>query len=179
MGTFYTKYTKEIVPILKKELGLKNILQVPRITKITLNVGIGKSLKDPQFLEIAESSLTRIAGQKPVQTRAKKSISSFKIREGMVVGLMVTLRKKRMYDFLEKLVTFTLPRIRDFRGLDQKLVDTQGNMSIGFKENIAFPEIRSDEIERVSGLEVTITTNAKSNKKGHLLFTHFGFPFKK
>ncbi len=179
MGLLLKKYQEEIIPALKKELGLKNLYQIPRVQKISLNIGIGRSLKDPQFLEIAEHTLTRISGQKPIRTKAKKSIASFKIRQGMVVGLSVTLRKKRMHDFLEKLISFTLPRIRDFRGIDAKAVDQQGNLTIGFKEHIAFPEIRSDEIDKIHGIEVTIVTNAKSRENGLVLFRKLGFPFKK
>lgn len=179
MGMLTKKYQEEIVPELKKELGLKNIYQVPRVTKISLNIGIGRSLKDPQFLEVAENTLSRISGQKSIRTKAKKSIASFKIRQGMVVGLAVTLRKKRMMDFLEKLISFTLPRVRDFRGIDPKVVDKQGNLTIGFKEHIAFPEIRSDEIDSVHGIEITLVTNAKTRERGLLLFTKLGFPFKK
>ncbi len=172
-------YKKNAIPTLKKEFALSNDLQVPKILKISLNVGVGKSLKDANYLSMVESSLTRISGQKPIRTRAKKSIAAFKIREGMVVGMSVTLRKKRMYDFLDKLVNVALPRVRDFRGLDSKAVDRQGNLSIGFRENLAFPEIRSDEIESTHGLEVTIATNARSREKGLALFTLLGFPFKK
>lgn len=175
---FETRFKKEIVPALKKELELKNDLQVPRMLKVTLNVGVGKSLKDPNYLASVEDSLTRIAGQKPIRTKAKKSISSFKIRQGLVVGLKVTLRKKRMYDFLEKLFAFTLPRVRDFRGLDMKAIDKQGNLSIGFKEQLPFPEVRSDEIDRVHGIEVAITTNASNRKAGLALFRAVGVPFK-
>lgn len=172
-------YKKTVVPALQKQFSLGNVFEVPKICKISLNVGIGKSLKDPNYLSMVEGSLTRIAGQKPVRTKAKKSIASFKIREGMVVGLSVTLRKKRMYDFLDKLVHVVLPRVRDFRGLDSRAVDRQGNFSIGFRENLAFPEIRSDEIENTHGLEVTIATNARDREKGLVLFTLLGFPFKK
>lgn len=177
--TISEKYKTTIVPELKKQLGLKNDFQVPRVMKVTLNVGVGKSLKDANYIAIVEDSLTRISGQKPVRTKAKKSIASFKIREGLVIGLMVTLRKKRMYDFLEKLVNVALPRVRDFRGLDPKIIDKQGNLNVGFRENLAFPEIKSDEMEHTHGLEVNITTNAGSKEKGLALFTLMGFPFRK
>ncbi len=179
MERFEEKYKTHATPALLKEFGLKNILQVPRVTKVSLNVGVGKSLKDQNFLASVESSLTRISGQKPVRTRAKKSIAAFKIREGLVVGLSVTLRKKRMFDFLDKLINVALPRVRDFRGLDTKSVDKQGNLTIGFRENLPFPEIKSDEIEHTHGLEVTIATNARSREKGLALFTLMGIPFKK
>ncbi len=178
MSNLYKKYQKETVPILQKEFELKNTLQVPRIVRVTVNVGVGKSSKDPEFVSVVENTLSRITGQKPIRTLAKKSIASFKIREGQVVGVAVTLRKKRMYDFLDKLLAFALPRVRDFRGIDAKNVDAQGNITIGFRENLTFPEIRPDEIERVHGLEVSITTTARSRDKGLRLFTLLGFPFK-
>ncbi|MBI4272711.1 50S ribosomal protein L5 [Candidatus Uhrbacteria bacterium] len=178
MSHLHKKYQKEIAPALQKEFGLRNPLQVPRIIRVTVNVGVGKSLKDAEFVSVVEQTLTRITGQKPIRTRAKKSIASFKIRAGQVVGVAVTLRKKRMYDFLDKLLTFALPRVRDFRGLDAKCVDAQGNMTIGFRENLTFPEIRPDEIERVHGLEISITTTARSREKGLRLFKLFGLPFK-
>lgn len=171
-------YTKEIVPKMKKQFGYANILQVPRITKITVNVGVSKGLKDAQFIGTVEENLARITGQRPVKTKAKKSIATFKIREGMVVGVKVTLRKKRMYDFLNKLLTFVFPRTRDFRGVSESIIDKQGNCNVGFKENIAFPEIKSDELERIHGLEVTLSTNASSREEGLALFRYFGFPFK-
>ncbi len=173
------KYARTIAPELIKTLQLKNIHQVPKITRITLNVGVGRLLKEPDAIGVVEESLQRISGQKPVRTKAKKSIAAFKVRAGQVVGVSVTLRKKRMYDFLEKLLTVVLPRVRDFRGLDAASVDAQGNLSIGFRENIAFPEIRSDEIERIHGLEVNIATSAADRESGIALFTALGFPFKK
>lgn len=179
MSKFLSHYKTSVVPALKERFSLTNALQVPRITKVTLNVGVGKSLKDSGVLAVVEESLTRITGQRPVKTKAKKSIASFKIRKGMVVGFSVTLRKKRMVDFLEKLVSVALPRVRDFRGLDPKAVDRAGNLSIGFRENLSFPEIKSDEIERTHGLEVSITTTAKNREQGLALFTLLGFPLKK
>ncbi|MBI4268364.1 50S ribosomal protein L5 [Candidatus Uhrbacteria bacterium] len=179
MNAFQTHYQKKVIPELQKQFDFKNAFQVPRITKVTLNVGVGKSLKDPNYVGIVEDSLARIAGQKPVRTKAKKSIASFKVRAGQVVGLSVTLRKARMLDFLEKLIHVALPRVRDFRGLDVKSVDRQGNLNIGFRENLAFPEIKSDEIERTHGLEVNISSNAKNREEGVALFTLLGFPFKK
>lgn len=178
MNDLASYYTKEIVPKMKKQFGYANILQVPRITKITVNVGVSKGLKDAQFIGTVEENLARITGQRPVKTKAKKSIATFKIREGMVVGVKVTLRKKRMYDFLNKLLTFVFPRTRDFRGVSESIIDKQGNCNVGFKENIAFPEIKSDELERIHGLEVTLSTNASSREEGLALFRYFGFPFK-
>jgi large subunit ribosomal protein L5 len=149
------------------------------VDKVILNAGLSKGLKDASFVDIIEDSLRRISGQKPVKTKAKKSISNFKIRQGMIIGMKVTLRGKRMYDFLDKLINITLPRIRDFRGLDDKAVDKTGNMTIGLKEHIAFPEIGSDEIEKIHGLEIVINTTAKNKEEGYELFKALGFPFKK
>jgi len=172
------KYQKEVIPKLKKELGLANSLALPRIVKVTLNVGIGKSKDDPKAAETAENTLRRITGQAPVYTKAKKSISAFKVREGMKVGLKVTLRGRRMWDFLDKLVRVTLPRIRDFRGLAESSIDRTGNLNIGLKEHIVFPEIKSDEVEKLHGLEVAISTTAEDNKQALALFKNLGFPIK-
>ncbi len=172
-------YKKEIIPGLKKEFGYKNDLDVPKIEKVVLNVGLGKGLKDASYIENVEDTLTRITGQRPVKTKAKKSISNFKIREGMIIGMKVTLRGKRMYNFIEKLIKVTLPRIRDFRGLPLKSIDKEGNLNIGIKEHIAFPEIKADEIERLHGLEIAIVTTAETKKEGQALFEALGFPFKK
>ncbi len=179
MKDFRKKYTEEVVPALKKQLGHTNNFQVPKIEKVTLNVGVGKILKDQAMIAHIEDFLTRITGQKPVRTKAKKSIASFKLREGNVIGIMVTLRNKRMYEFLEKLLTFTLPRVRDFRGLEAKNVDRGGNLSIGFRENLSFPEVTSDDIEQSHGLQVVITTTAGTREEGLALLTLLGFPFKK
>lgn len=163
--------------MLQKELGIKNVNAVPKVTQVVVSVGLSAANKDPKLAETAEQTLTRITGQKPVKTKAKKSIASFKIRQGMVVGLMVTLRGPRMWDFLSRFTTATFPRIRDFRGISTKLVDKNGNISIGFKENLAFPEIRPDEVERVHGLQVTVSTTAGTHDTGVLLLRALGFPF--
>jgi large subunit ribosomal protein L5 len=172
-------YKKKIVPELKTRFGYKNDMQVPKIEKVVLNVGLSKGLKDSIFIEAAESTLMRISGQKPLKTRAKKSISNFKIRKGMVIGMKVTLRGKRMYDFLEKLIKVTLPRVRDFRGLSYENFDQNGNLNIGIREHIAFPEIKADEIEKLHGLEIAIISTAKNKEESLALFTALGFPFKK
>jgi large subunit ribosomal protein L5 len=172
-------YKKEIVPKLKESGGYKNELAVPKITKVVINVGFGRKSQEKAFVESVIESLTRIAGQKPVQTKAKKAISSFKIRQGMVIGACVTLRGQRMYDFIEKLINITFPRVRDFRGISEKSVDKQGNMTVGFKEHLAFPEIKGDEVENVFGLEVCLATTAKTREEGLELFKLLGFPFKK
>lgn len=175
----YEKYKKEIVPALKKELGLKNVMQVPKIQKIILNAGIGRFVKEPRFIENVENTLSKISGQKPMRTKAKKSISNFKTREGMEIGVAVTLRGGKMYQFLEKLLSITLPRVRDFRGLSEKSFDKNGNYAIGFKENLAFPEIKADELEKIHGLQIIINTNAKNKVAGKALLTHIGLPFVK
>lgn len=171
------RYQKEIVSKLQKELEIKNVNAVPRIKSITISVGIPASKKDARFLEAVEKTLTRITGQKPLQTKAKKSIAGFKIREGMVVGTKVTLRGGRMWDFLDRLLTFAFPRITDFRGISEKNVDRNGNLSVGFKEYLPFPEIKPDEVDQVHGLEISIATNAGTREAGLALFKQLGFPF--
>lgn len=173
------KYIKEVIPKMKAEFDYKDDLAIPRLVKVIINVGTGKALTDEKFLDTVESALVRISGQKPVFTKAKKSISAFKIRKGMIVGAMVTLRGERMYDFIDKLINVALARARDFRGLDEKSVDNCGNLTIGFKEHIVFPEIKSDEVEGLHGLEVVIDTNAKTKKEGFALLKYLGFLFKK
>jgi large subunit ribosomal protein L5 len=176
--TLKERYQKEIAPALAKEFGIKNPLAVPKVVSVSVAVGASQGLKDAKFLDIAESTLERITGQKPVRTKAKKSIASFKIRQGMVVGLRVTLRGPRMWHFLEKLLKVTFPRIRDFRGISPKMIDGRGNVSVGFREFLPFPEIRPDEVERVHGLQVTVSTTAKNRDKGRALLQALGFPFK-
>lgn len=175
--TLKERYQKKIAPKLAKEFGIANLLAVPKVSAVTVSVGASQGLKDPKFLEVAESVLGRITGQRPVKTKAKKSIASFKIRQGMVVGMRVTLRGPRMWHFLEKLLCVTFPRIRDFRGISSKAVDGCGNVSVGFREFLPFPEIRPDEVERVHGLEVTISTTAGDRAKGISLLRALGFPF--
>lgn len=176
--SFQSFYKTEVIPKLTAEFGVKNIYAVPTVKAVTLNIGLGPGLKDAKFLETAEKTLIRITGQKPVMTKSRKSIAGFKIREGLVVGMKVTLRGKRMWDFLEKLIRVSLPRIRDFRGLSPDAFDGQGNYSIGFKEHMAFPEIRSDEIELIHGLQVTIATSATGDDQARALLKHLGMPLK-
>ncbi|MFA5953943.1 MAG: 50S ribosomal protein L5 [Patescibacteria group bacterium] len=171
-------YTSTVLPKLMQEFGYTNVHQAPRVAKVVVHVGTGPGLTDAKFLETAIETLRRITGQQPVKTLARKSISNFKIREGMVIGLKVTLRGKRMDDFLQKLVNIALPRVRDFRGISKKVVDRTGNATIGFKEHLVFPEIRSDEVERIHGLEVIIDTTAKNHEEGIALLTALGFPFR-
>ncbi|HMB65309.1 MAG TPA: 50S ribosomal protein L5 [Patescibacteria group bacterium] len=172
------RYKKEILPQLKEKLDKKNDREVSRVEKVVINVGFGRHSKDSGYTKNLEESLVKITGQKPVFTKARKSIASFKIREGMVIGAKVTLRGKRMYDFMEKLLNITFPRVRDFRGISEKSVDGQGNLSIGFKDNLAFPEIEAQDMETAHGLEVVITTSTKDRESGLELFRMLGFPFK-
>lgn len=173
------KYKKEVISEMKKKFNFKNDLAVPKIEKVVVNIGINASNKDEKVRTTAENTLAKITGQKPVVRLAKKSISAFKIRKGMPVGMSVTLRKKRMYDFVDKLINVALPRVRDFRGLDPKGLDGKGNLNIGFKEHIVFPEIKTDEVDIIHGLEVAIVTSAKDNDQAKELFALIGFPFKK
>lgn len=174
--TLYEKYKKTVVPALKTQFGYSSVMQVPRITKVVINAGIGRFIKESGFIDNVEKTLSKIAGQKPIRTKAKKSISNFKIREGQEIGVVVTLRGPRMYFFLEKLLNVTFPRVRDFHGLTDKAFDTRGNYTIGFKENIAFPEVKMEEIEKIHGLQVIINTTAKSKEEGHALLKSLGFP---
>ena len=178
-NNLYEKYKKEVVPALQKELGYKNVMQVPHIAKVVINAGVGRFIKESGYIDNVEKTLTKITGQKPVRTKAKKSISNFKIREGQEIGVVVTLRGPRMYHFLEKLLRVTFPRVRDFHGISSKGFDNQGNYTIGFKENIAFPEVKMEEIEKVHGLEIVVVTTAKDKVAGRALLTQIGFPFTK
>ena len=173
------KYQKEIVPQLEEKLGVKNAMLVPRLTKVVINVGLGKHTKEKDYLESVSKGITKISGQKPVFTLAKKSISAFKIREGMTVGIKVTLRGQRMYDFVEKLVAITFPRVRDFRGITEKGMDRTGNMTIGFRDQSAFPEVKIEDMDNPFGLEICLNTTAKNREEGLELFRLIGFPFKK
>lgn len=175
-----TRFNTEIAPELKKTLGLKNNLACPKLLKVSLNVGIGSYVQshNKDFSKIIEN-LTAIAGQKPVVAKAKKSISNFKIRKGEAIGIMVTLRGKRMYDFLNKLVNIVFPRVRDFRGISKKAFDGKGNYSIGLKETVVFPEVAQDDLTKVHGMQINITTSAKTNEQGFELLKALGFPFKK
>jgi large subunit ribosomal protein L5 len=167
------------VPELQSALSLTHTLAVPRLLKVTVSVGVGKNMRDEKEIALVENTILRITGQKPVRTKARKSIAGFKLREGQIVGVMVTLRGKRMEDFVEKLVHVTFPRVRDFRGLDTKNVDRNGNATIGFREHIAFPEVSPDEVDRLHGLAVTVTTTATTKEAGLALLRALGFPFKK
>lgn len=172
-------YQDEVAAKLKEELGLKNVMEVPRITKITLNMGVGEALSDKKLMENAVADLEKLSGQKALVTKARKSIAGFKVREGWPIGCKVTLRQERMWDFLDRLVDVAIPRIRDFRGLNPKSFDGRGNYSMGVREQIIFPEINYDKVDKVRGLDITITTTARNNDEGRALLTALGFPFKK
>jgi len=174
-----TRYLNDIVPALKKELNESNTMAIPKVTKVTLNIGIGTYVKshNKDYSNIVEN-LTMITGQKPVLNKAKKAVSNFKIREGDIIGMSVTLRGKRMYDFLNKLINIVFPRVRDFRGISKKAFDGNGNYSIGFKEHIVFPEISPDDVIKIHGVQVCVSTNAKDNEHGLALLSALGFPFK-
>ncbi|PIZ95155.1 MAG: 50S ribosomal protein L5 [Candidatus Magasanikbacteria bacterium CG_4_10_14_0_2_um_filter_37_12] len=174
----YKQYKDEVVPVLKEKFGYQNVMQVPRIEKVVLNVGYGRHTKDSAYIENVGNTLRVITGQAPVHNKAKKSISNFKVREGSPVGVSVTLRGEKMYDFLQKLVSITFPRVRDFRGIDPNSFDKQGNYAVGFKENVAFPEISVGSLDKVHGLEVIIRTTAIKKEEGLELLKGLGFPFK-
>ncbi|MBN8430505.1 MULTISPECIES: 50S ribosomal protein L5 [Microbulbifer] len=171
-------YTKELASKLKEELGLENVMSVPRITKITVNMGVGEAIGDKKVLEHAVSDMTAITGQKPIVTKARKSIAGFKIREDWPIGCKVTLRGERMYEFLERLVGIAIPRIRDFRGISPKQFDGRGNFSMGVTEQIIFPEIDYDKVDKIRGLDICITTTAANDEQGRALLKAFNFPFK-
>ena len=171
------RYDDEIVKALTEKFGYTNHLQVPRIEKITLNMGVGEASQDKKKVQVAAAEMELIAGQKPVITTAKKSIAQFKLREGMAIGCKVTLRRERMYEFLDRLITVAMPRIRDFRGLNPKSFDGRGNYAMGLKEQIIFPEISYDQIEKVRGLDIIVTTTAKTDDEARELLRLFGFPF--
>jgi large subunit ribosomal protein L5 len=178
MAKLHDLYKDTVVAELQKQFGYKSIMQVPRIEKITLNMGVGEAISDKKVLEHATNDLTAISGQKPVTTLARKSVAGFKIREGYPIGAKVTLRGERMWEFLERLISISIPRIRDFRGLNPKSFDGRGNYSMGVREQIIFPEIDYDKIDKIRGMDITITTSAKNNEEGHELLKAFNFPFK-
>ncbi len=178
MSRLKTLYRDSVRQALQQELGLKNVMEVPRITKVTLNMGVGEAIGDKKQIEAAVADLTAIAGQKPVVTVARKSVAGFKIREGWPIGCKVTLRADRMWDFLDRLVDISLPRVRDFRGISPKSFDGRGNYSMGVREQIIFPEIEYDKVDKVRGLDITITTTARTNQEGLALLKALSFPFR-
>ncbi|WDE05726.1 50S ribosomal protein L5 [Thalassomonas viridans] len=179
MAKLHDFYKDTVVSELQKKFEYKSVMQVPRIEKITLNMGVGEAITDKKVLEHATNDLTAISGQKPMVTKARKSVAGFKIREGYPIGAKVTLRGERMWEFLERLISISVPRIRDFRGLNPKSFDGRGNYSMGVREQIIFPEIDYDKIDKIRGLDITITTTAQSDEEGRALLTAFNFPFKK
>lgn len=178
MARLKDRYRKEIAPKLKEELGLTNVLEVPRVTKITLNMGVGEAVGDKKVLENAVADMQKIAGQKPVVTKSRKSIAGFKIRDGWPIGCKVTLRDERMYEFLERLIDVAIPRIRDFRGISGKQFDGRGNFAMGVTEQIIFPEIDYDQVDKLRGMDIVITTSAKNDEQGRALLSAFNFPLK-
>ena len=179
MARLQEKYETELVGEIQKRLGLENPMQVPRISKITVNMGVGEAVADKKVIEHARADMEKISGQRPVNCLARKSVASFKIRDGYLIGCKVTLRRERMYEFLDRLVNIAIPRIRDFRGLNPRAFDRQGNYSIGVAEQIIFPEINYDEIDALRGMDITITTTARNAEEGRVLLEAFNFPFKK
>ncbi|OOF39956.1 50S ribosomal protein L5 [Rodentibacter rarus] len=179
MAKLHDYYREQVVNELKNKFGYKSVMQVPRIEKITLNMGVGEALTDKKLLDNAVADLTAISGQKPLVTKARKSVAGFKIRQGYPIGCKVTLRGERMWEFFERLITIAVPRIRDFRGLSAKSFDGRGNYSMGVREQIIFPEIDYDKVDRVRGLDITITTTAKNDEEGQALLAAFNFPFRK
>jgi large subunit ribosomal protein L5 len=178
MARLQAHYREKIVPELTTKFGYKSIMEVPRLTKITLNMGLSEAVADKKIIEHAVGDMTKIAGQKPVVTKARKAIAGFKIREGYPIGCMVTLRGSRMYEFLDRFITIALPRVRDFRGISGKAFDGRGNYNIGVKEQIIFPEIEYDKVDTLRGLNISITTTAKSDEEAKALLTAFRFPFR-
>ena len=178
IARFQERYAKEIVPTLMKQFNYKSVMQVPRVTKIVLNVGVGEAVNDKKVMDFVVDDLTKMSGQKPVVTLARNSIAGFKIREGWPIGCKVTLRKQRMYEYLDRLITIYIPRIRDFRGYTAKAFDGSGNYSLGIKEQIVAPEIDYDKIDAIRGMDITITTTARTDAEAKALMVAFGFPFK-
>ena len=172
-------YREQVVPRLKSDLKIDNLMQVPRISKITVNMGVGEAVADKKVMDAAVDDLIKITGQKPLITKSRKAIASFKIRAGLQIGAKVTLRGKRMYEFLDRLISIAMPRIRDFRGMSPRAFDGQGNYSLGVKEQIIFPEIQYDQIDQVRGMDITITTTARDDRHGRALLEAFNFPFRK
>jgi large subunit ribosomal protein L5 len=173
------RYSEEAAPKLKEEFGYKSVMEVPRLEKVVINCGVGEAVANSKAIENVVYAVTQISGQKPVVTKAKKSIASFKLREGMPIGVKVTLRGARMYDFVDRLISIALPRVRDFRGTPTKGFDGRGNYTLGIKEQIVFPEVNLDKLDKIRGMDITFVTTAKTNEEGRALLTHLGMPFRK
>ncbi|VAX17664.1 LSU ribosomal protein L5p (L11e) [hydrothermal vent metagenome] len=178
MATLKTKYKEDVVPALMDEFSYKNVMQAPKLEKIVINMGLGEAIQNAKIMNLGEYTLTAISGQKPVVTKAKKSIANFKLREGMSIGICVTMRGARMYEFLERLITAAIPRIRDFKGISGKAFDGHGNYTLGVKEQLIFPEIDYDKVEKVKGLNISIVTTAKTDAEGKSLLKRLGMPFR-
>ena len=174
-----TKYHNEVVPAMKQEFAYRNAMQVPRLEKVVINFGLGEATQNPKVIERTVEQLTAIAGQKPVVTRSRKSIANFKLRENLPIGVKVTLRRERMYEFLDRLISIALPRVRDFRGVSAKGFDGRGNFTAGLKEQIIFPEISYDQVDKVRGMNITVVTTAKTDAESRALLAHLGMPFRK
>ena len=174
----HEKYKSEVIPALMRDQGYTNVLQVPKLEKIVLNMGLGEAVQNPKLIDVAVEEMTAIAGQKPVVTKAKKAISNFKLREKMPIGVMVTLRGERMYEFLDRFVSAALPRVRDFKGIPDRAFDGRGNYSLGLREQVIFPEINLDKVDKIKGLTVTICTSARSDAEGKALLRALGMPFR-
>jgi large subunit ribosomal protein L5 len=179
MNRMKERYQKDIVPVLMKEFALDNVMQVPRVTKVTVNIGMGEARENPKALDAAVSDITQITGQKPIVTKAKKAIANFKLREGMLNGIKVTLRGEKMWSFLDRLMNIVLPRVRDFRGISPNSFDGRGNYSLGLREQLIFPEIEYDKIDKIRGLELTIVTTAPNDEQARRLLQLLGMPFRK
>jgi large subunit ribosomal protein L5 len=178
MARLHDHYKENVIPQLVEKFGYKSVMEVPRIEKITLNMGVGEAVGDKKNMEFAVNDMQAIAGQKPIVTKARKSVAGFKIRDGWPIGCKVTLRRERMYEFLDRLINIAMPRIRDFRGVSGKSFDGRGNYSMGVKEQIIFPEVEYDKVDALRGMDITITTSAKSDEEGRALLDGFNFPFK-
>lgn len=177
MARLKTKYREEVVPAMMKRFRYKNLFQVPRLEKVTLNVGLGEAIQNVKALDGVVAEVTAITGQRPVVTRAKKAIANFKLRQGMPIGCMATLRQERMYEFLDRLIHAALPRVRDFKGVSDRGFDGKGNYSLGIREQIIFPEIQADKVDKIHGLTISIVTTAKTDEEGKALLSHLGMPF--
>lgn len=179
MSALQERYKSEVVPLLMKEFSYKSIMQAPKLVKVTVNIGLGEAVADPKAMESAMTELSKITGQKPRITRARKSIAAFKLREGMAIGLMTTLRQRRMWEFLDRFIFIALPQVRDFRGVPNRSFDGHGNFTMGIREQIIFPEISFDEIEKIRGMNITMQTTARTDEEGYRLLQLIGLPFRK
>ncbi|MEA3347716.1 MAG: 50S ribosomal protein L5 [Pseudomonadota bacterium] len=179
MGLFKEKYQQEVVPAMRKRFAYGNVMEVPRLEKVVVNMGLGEAVQNVKILESAVAEMAAITGRKPVITKARKSIAQFKLREGMPIGCMVTLRREAMYEFLERLINVVLPRVRDFKGISGKAFDGRGNYSMGFREQLVFPEIDLENVDKIKGLNIAVVTSAKNDEEGRELLSLFGFPFRK